>query len=148
MTETQQLIEEVRAKLGNVTDYKIAQALDLHTEYVSRYVSGDAADTYTCAKIAEILGRDPLEIIAQVEAKAARTEKKRLYWSSFISFGKHKSLGLLLCGTWAFFGAGLHSGNAEAGTNANSHNGGLRKHQRRRHHRGYAGRRECDRLCA
>ncbi len=40
-------------------------------------------DAYDCARIAEILDLDPLEVIAQVEAEAARTEKKRQYWRSF-----------------------------------------------------------------
>jgi len=110
MTETQQLIEQVREKLGGVTDYKIAQALDLHQEYVSRYVSGDAADAYACAKIAEILSRDPLEVIAQVEAEAARTEKKRQYWRSFFSGSKRTHLGAALLLTSAFFGQGLEGG--------------------------------------
>lgn len=110
MTETQQLIEQVREKLGGVTDYKIAQALDLHTTYVSRYVSGDAADAYACARIAEILGKDPLEVIAQVEAKAARTEKKREFWRSFRSSGNRAILEFLLCATLVFSGHALVDG--------------------------------------
>lgn len=114
MTETQELLEQVREKMGGVTDYKIAQALDIPTGIVHYYVSGErAADPYACTRFAEILGRDPLEVIAQVEAKAARTEKKRQYWSSFISFGRHNDLGTLLSGTLAFSAAGWLVGSAE-----------------------------------
>jgi plasmid maintenance system antidote protein VapI len=123
MTQTQTLIEQVRAKMDGATDYKIAQALDLHTQRLSDFVKGSrAADPYACAKIAEILEKDPLEIIAQVEAEAARTEKKRQYWRSFFSGMKHKAHVAALCGICSFLGQGLQVGNAEAGALATSHN--------------------------
>ncbi|MBT9540272.1 hypothetical protein [Thiobacillus sp.] len=122
MTQTQQLIEQVRQKLNGATDYKIAQALDLQQEYVRRYVKGDAADAYACAKIAEILERDPLEVIAQVEAEAARTEKKRQYWRSFFSGLKQTAHAI----GWLAIAAGsagvLQAGKADAGPLATSHN--------------------------
>lgn len=122
-TQTQQLIEQVRVKLGGASDYKIAQVLDLHSEYVHRYVKGDAADAYACARIAEILERDPLEVIAQVEAEAARTEKKRQYWRSFFSGMRRKAHVVALSATCGFFASGLPGGNAEAGISSTSHNG-------------------------
>lgn len=116
MTETQQLLEQVRAKLGGATDYKIAQALDLHTKYLTDYKQGRPADAYACAKIAEILDRDPLEVIAQVEAGAARSEKKREYWRSFFSGLKHRAHVVALCVTLAFSGlAPWHGGTANGG---------------------------------
>ena len=122
MTETQQLIEQVREKLGGVTDYKIAQALDLHNEYVHGYTKGDRdADSYACAKIAEILERDPLEVIAQVESKAARTEKKRQYWRSFFSGLKRTAHGIALCAIAIGSGTGPSTGHA-SGPDPNSHN--------------------------
>ena len=120
MTETQQLIEQVRAKLDGATNYKIAQALDLPTQRLSDYVKGDReADTYACAKIAEVLGRDTLEIIAQVEAEAARTEKKREFWRSFPSGAKRTALGVALLLTSGFFGQGSEGG-AGTGTKADA----------------------------
>jgi len=116
MTETQQLLEQVRVKLGGATDYKIAQALDLHTKYLTDYKQGRPADTYACAKIAEILDRDPLEVIAQVEAEAARSEKKREYWRSFFSGLKRKAHVVALCVTLGFSGLGhWHGGTAKGG---------------------------------
>ena len=127
MSQTQQLIEQVRKKLEGATDYRIAQVLDLPTQRLSDYVKGDrAADTYACAKIAEVLDRDPLEIIAQVEAEAARTEKKRQYWRSFFSGMKRRAHGVALLATCGFFASGLPDGNAEAGINSTSHNDRLR----------------------
>ena len=115
MTATQQLIEEVRAKMEGATDYKIAQALDLPRQRISNFVKGSRdADAYTCAQIAKILQRDPLEIIAQVEAEAARTEKKRAFWRSFFSGLKQTAHVVAWCAMLIFSGYGLQSGNAEA----------------------------------
>jgi transcriptional regulator with XRE-family HTH domain len=123
MSQTQQLIEEVRQKMDGATDYKIAQALDIPRQTASEYVRGNReADAYACAKIAEILDRDPLEIIAQVEAEAARTEKKRAYWRSFFSGLKRATHVLAWCGIAIGSGAGLMHGNAEAGPMPTSHN--------------------------
>lgn len=117
MSQTQQLIEQVRTKLGGATDYKIAQALDLPRQRLSDHVHGRRqADAYTCAKIAEILDRDPLEVIAQVEAEAARSEKKREYWRSFFSGLKRKAHVVALCVTLGFSAAGhWDGGNAKGG---------------------------------
>lgn len=117
MSQTQQLIEQVRQKLNGATDYKIAQVLDLHSEYISGYVNGERkADAYACARIAEILERDPLEVIAQVEAEAARTEKKRAYWRSIFSGLKRTAHVFALCGMLAISGLGpWHGGTAKGG---------------------------------
>ncbi|MHB8938813.1 MAG: hypothetical protein ACYC39_10925 [Thiobacillus sp.] len=52
--------------------------------------------------MAEILDRDPLEIIAQVEAETARTEKKRQYWRSFFSGMKRRAHVVALSVTCGF----------------------------------------------
>ncbi len=117
MSQTQQLMEQVRKKLDGATDYKIAQVLDLPTGIVHYYVTGNReADNYACAKIAEILDRDPLEVIAQVEAEAARTEKKRQYWRSFFSGLKRKAHVAALCAMLAFSALGhWDGGTAKSG---------------------------------
>jgi len=78
MTETQQLIEQVRIKLDDATDYKIAQALDLHTKYLTDYKHGKAADAYACARIAEILGRDPMHVVGALFLVRPETLQKLL----------------------------------------------------------------------
>lgn len=116
MSQTQELIEQVRQKLDGATDYKIAQVLDIPRQTASEYVRGNReADNYACAKIAEVLDRDPLEVIAQVEAEAARTEKKREYWRSFFSGLKRKAHVVALCVTLAFSAAGHWDGGTAKG---------------------------------
>lgn len=123
MSQTQQLIEQVRQKLDGATDYKIAKALDLPTGIMHYYVTGEReADTYACARIAEILDVDPLEVIAQVEAEAARTEKKRAYWRSLFSGLKRHAHAVALCVIAGGLTLGPPGGHAEAGPLVGSHN--------------------------
>lgn len=125
MSQTQQLIEQVRQKMNGATDYRIAQVLDIPRNVMHYYISGDrAADAYACAKIAEVLDRDPLEVIAQVEAEAARTEKKRQYWRSFFSGLKRTAHALAWCGI--VLGLNTAPSTGHAGTAADSHNVRLR----------------------
>lgn len=122
-TKTQALLEEARQKLGGVTDYKLAQVMQIPRQRVSEYRQGKwQADNYACARIAEILEKDALEIIAAVEAESAKTEERRSYWRSFRGTGRTAILGLLLSGISAFSGQGSPVGNAEAGPLAGSHN--------------------------
>ncbi|MDP2031455.1 MAG: helix-turn-helix transcriptional regulator [Thiobacillus sp.] len=119
-TKTQALLEETREKLGGVTDYKLAKKMQLPRQRVSNYKNGERqADNYACLRIAEILERDPLEIIAEVEAETAKTQERRDYWSNFRGIGRTATLGLLLYGILGFSG-GVLPGGAEASTT--SHN--------------------------
>jgi len=118
---TTQLIEQVRAKLNGATDYRIAQVLDISKQKVSAMKAGrEKPDSYDCARIAEILERDPLEVIAQVEAESARTEKKRLYWRSFFSSLKRTAHVAAWCGIVGISGIVPQAGQAQAGPS--SHN--------------------------
>jgi transcriptional regulator with XRE-family HTH domain len=122
-TKTQALLEEARQKLGGVTDYKLAQVMQIPRQRVSEYRLGKwQADNYACARIAEILEKDALEIIAAVEAENAKTEERRSYWRSFRGTGRTAILGLLLSGISAFSGLGSPVGNAEAAPAVSSHN--------------------------
>lgn len=122
-TKTQALLEEARQKLGGVTDYKLAQVMKLPRARISDYHHGRRqADAYVCTRIAEILEKDALEIIAAVEAENAKTEERRDYWRSFRGTGRTAILGLVLSGMSAFSGLGSPIGKAEAGPLWPSHN--------------------------
>jgi transcriptional regulator with XRE-family HTH domain len=69
-----------------VTDYKLAQALKLPRQRISDYRAGSRqADSYAAAQIALALERDPLEVIAEIEAESARSKPAREFWKSFLS---------------------------------------------------------------
>lgn len=127
-TKTQALLEETREKLGGVTDYRLAKELSLSRPRISDYRHGRRnADAYACTRIAEVLGKDPLEIIAAVEAETAKTKERRDYWTNFRGTGRTATLGIMLSGILGFSGAVLPVGNAEAGPLVGSHNGRLRQ---------------------
>lgn len=129
-TQTQALLEAAREKLGGATDYKLAKMMELPRPRISDYHHGRRqADAYACTRLAMILDRDPLEIIAQVEADSAKTEARRQFWAGFPSGLRRTALGIALCGTAAFSGLGL-PGGAEAASS--SHNGGLRQSRKSR----------------
>lgn len=123
MTKTQELAEAARVKLGGVTDYSLAKTLEIPRARISEYVRGEQnADTYACVRLAMVLGRDPLEVIAEVEAQTARTPTKRDFWSRFPSGLRRTALGVVLSAT--YFGSALAPRTGEAAPNpgATSHN--------------------------
>lgn len=121
MRKTAELLEEVRAILGGVTDYKLAQKLEIDRKTISRFLKGiQNADTYAAARIALVLGRDPLEVIAEIESEAASTETKRSFWKSFRSGLAHTTFGgvLLLTGSFSAPGqTGMANADSGAGSN-------------------------------
>ena len=118
-----ELLDGCKLALGAKSDYQMAQMLEMNKGRISEFRSGKRVpDTYACTRMAQALKRDPLEIIAMVEANSAKNETQREFWRSFKFFGTHNGLGLLLFGTLAFSGAGLPGGNANAGVIASSHN--------------------------
>lgn len=127
MTKTQELLEAVRAELGGATDYAIAKALHLHRPRVHEYHTGKAqADAYAAAQMALVLKRDPLEVIAEVEAEAARSKEAREFWRSFCG-----GLTLTLGGGVLLLTSAIFASVPSTATAASpSHNGRLRQSQR------------------
>lgn len=129
-TKTQAYIEAAKCKLGGVTDYRLAQVMEIPRQMVSHYQNGSRhADAYACARLAIILKIDPLEIIAAVEADSAKNDQRRAFWMGFPSGLRRTALGLALSATFGFSGVGW-PGGAEAGST--SHNDPLRQRQERR----------------
>lgn len=133
MTKTQELLEAARVSVGGVTDYKLAQTLEIPRQRMSSYVHGiEQADTYACVRLAIVLNKDPLEVIAEVEAESARTQTKRDFWSRFPSGLRRTALGVGLSAIFATSALGPRTGEA-ASPDRTSHNGRLR--QRPKHNR-------------
>ncbi len=120
MTKTVELLEAVRKKLDGVTDYKMAQALEIPRPRIHEYMKETAqADAYAATRIALLLGRDPLEVIAEIESEAASTEAKRGFWRSFHSGLMRTTLGSVLLLTGGTLMPG-QTGTTQAATD--SHN--------------------------
>lgn len=119
--KTSELLDQVKEKTGAVSDYKLAQVLDFSKQKVSNLRSGKIRpDAYECARIAVALERDPLEVMAEIGAENAKTEKAREFWKSFFSGLKRTAHGIALCAIAIGFGTGPSTGHATS--KADSHN--------------------------
>ncbi len=75
------VLDDAKAKLDAPSDYALAKQTGIKKEYISLYRSGQRTpDAYACARLAEVLGIDPFELLAQVEAATEKNEERRTYW--------------------------------------------------------------------
>lgn len=75
------VLDEAKEKLGVASDYGLAKKLGIPNPRISEYRSGKATpDAYSCARLADALGVDPLALLAQVEAATEKNEARRNYW--------------------------------------------------------------------
>lgn len=85
MSRARELLLECKIKIGVKTDYKLAQALKIHSGLVSDYMSGKRnPDAYACMQIGLVLKRDPLLVLAEIEAETEKNEARRLFWQDFL----------------------------------------------------------------
>lgn len=75
------VLDDAKAALNVDTDYKLAKRLEISNGYIAQWRKGTRIpDAYACARLAEILGIDPFELLAQVEAATEKNEARRTYW--------------------------------------------------------------------
>lgn len=75
------VLDDAKAKLGAASDYALAKQTGIKKEYISLYRSGQRTpDAYACARLAEVLGIDPFELLVKVEAATEKNEDRRTYW--------------------------------------------------------------------
>jgi transcriptional regulator with XRE-family HTH domain len=130
MTKTQEFLKLAADRLSTPTDYKLAQALGIDKRRISDYKAGcRQADTYAAAQIALAIGRDPLEVIAEIEAENAKTTAIREFWRSFSS---GRLLNVIAVGLLA--ASGISGGElTNGGTPSNSASHNVRLRQTRKH---------------
>lgn len=109
MSKAKELLLECKVKLGVKTDYKLAQALELHRGILSDYMSGKRVpDEYACMRISLILHRNPTEIIAIIQGETEKNPIRKKFWLDFL--GRVKQAAKL--GTLSLlFIAALNGGN-------------------------------------
>ena len=108
MSKAKELLLECKVKLGIQSDYKLAQALEMHSGLISDYMSGKRVpDEYACMRISLILQRNPAEIIAIVQGESEKNPKRKAFWLDFLVHAKQAAkLGMLSL----IFIAGLNGG--------------------------------------
>jgi len=118
MKSTVQWLAEVKRQHQIESDYALAKLLGVTRQAVSGLVNGHSAmDTYTAAKVAELVNVDPMKVIASAEAERARNDEKRTFW--------RKLAACVVLGTAAAGGAPTP---AEATTSHNRIDSGLNIH--------------------
>lgn len=103
MKSTEQYLGEVKDRLELPSDYAIAKALGVTRAAVSRYRMGHSMpDDLVCARIAEILCIEPMEVIAATNYQRSKTDEARTLWESI--WGKAAgaiALSLIACAVGA-----------------------------------------------
>ncbi|WP_406869773.1 helix-turn-helix domain-containing protein [Paraburkholderia fungorum] len=81
MKTTVQYLDAVRERLNLPSDYAVSKVLGITTAAVSKYRNGHGGfDDLTAAKVAEILGVDPLEVISACYFARAKDDRTRGLW--------------------------------------------------------------------
>lgn len=125
-----ELLLECKIAKNVSTDYALAGALKIPRERISDYMAGRRVpDKYACFRIAEALGREPSDVIAEIEAET--DEKHREFWRDFLQrrglLGLAAGISLLSCSVFYAPDAGA----AELLSNADAHNDTLRQRRKR-----------------
>ncbi len=100
------LIDDAKSALGIETDYALAKILGLDNKRLYDYRKGHRQpDAYAATRLALAVGRDPLAVIAEIEAAVAKTEPRRSFWRDFLSSAaksteRAATVLLMPIGTW------------------------------------------------
>lgn len=102
--DTRKYLDAVRRKIGAESNAEVARALGLSRAAMTKYYNGERIiDDYTAARVAEVLGIDPLTVIAQANAEREKDGEKRQFWERLA----HAVVVVLTCGSLFFSGADI-----------------------------------------
>ncbi|MBV8635554.1 MAG: helix-turn-helix domain-containing protein [Burkholderiaceae bacterium] len=74
-------LDEAKAKHGLPSDYALSKALGLTTSAISNYRAGRSRiDDDVALKLANLTGRNPLEVIAAANMERAKTPEMAAIW--------------------------------------------------------------------
>ncbi|MDF0607203.1 hypothetical protein HZU77_016425 [Neisseriaceae bacterium TC5R-5] len=78
-------LEDAEKKLGTVgNDSATARALKTTPQSIHNYKKGHSKmDDYHCIRVAQVLGIDPIEIIAAVQEEREKSSEKKEFWRDF-----------------------------------------------------------------
>lgn len=89
MSKIIELLAACKKKIGVDTDYKLAKALKIHSGRIADYISGKRIpDENACMRIAMLLERNPIEIIAIVQADTEKNSKRKAFWNEVLKRAK------------------------------------------------------------
>ncbi len=111
-----ELLLECKVRLKIESDYGLAKKLEIPTQRLSEYMKGKVnLNSYELTRIALVLGRDPIGLIAAYEAEHEKNPVKAAFWQSFlqraIKATKTGTLGLI-CGFILLTGFNVSNGHS------------------------------------
>lgn len=78
-------LDRVKAEKQISSDYALAKALGVQESALANYRHGRRVmDTYTAARVAELLRLDPMEVIAAAQVEREKDATKRAYWADWL----------------------------------------------------------------
>ena len=81
--KTLEYLDAVKAKQGLESDYQLAKLLGLETSNMTMYRKHRRVmDDYIAALVADLLGVQHIELIAQANAEREKDPQKRAYWEA------------------------------------------------------------------
>ncbi|WP_186078716.1 hypothetical protein [Burkholderia gladioli] len=81
MKTTAQWLDAIKEHQSLPSDYAVAKVLGVTRAAVSRYRNGlSVFDEKTAIRAAELVGAEPFEVIASVNAESSRDERSRGIW--------------------------------------------------------------------
>jgi len=84
MKQTVKYLEEIKAKYELKSDNALANMLGISRQAISNYRhEGNAFDDTTALRVAELLEKDPMEVIAAANYDRAKSEKEKQVWGDF-----------------------------------------------------------------
>jgi plasmid maintenance system antidote protein VapI len=84
MKRSIEFLKEAKEKLGCESDYALAKALKTSHANISNYVNGKTLmDDYHCIRVAQVLGIDPMKIIAAAQEEREKNPEKQGFWRDF-----------------------------------------------------------------
>ena len=127
MTSTIKYLDEALKKLKLPSDNSLAIKLGLTRGWISKLRNGKASmDEYTAARLAEILERPAIEIIATAQLERERCEFKREFWARMVDKTKRPEQAT---GEQKGIEA---TGEPKKGQNPSAHNAYYQKRDRRK----------------
>lgn len=85
MKTTNQYIDASKVVTGHASDRAFASSMGWNKSTISAYREGRAfLNNEHASQLADVLRRNPLELIGAAEAERAKSEDKKLYWANFV----------------------------------------------------------------
>lgn len=137
MKSTVQYLDAVKERLDLPSDYATAKALGVTRAAISKYRLGTSIpDDLVCARIAEILDVEPMEVIAATNYQRAKTEDARVLWEGI--WGKAAgaiALSLTVCAVGLSVAPTAKAAESGETGNLNAHGASLYIMSNRRRYR-------------